>query len=100
MKRPSERALDLAEEILDHVRYGLTRADALYELADMIDEHHADLMRAIRRLLNDAARDSGLPGPEVVADLAAVAREYQPIRPPNDEQADLFTPQGVSAALF
>ena len=33
MKRPSERALDLAESILDHVRYGLTRADALYELA-------------------------------------------------------------------
>jgi hypothetical protein len=62
MKRPSAQALDLADEILDHVRHGLTRADALYELADLIDDHNAELLRAIRRLLGDAAHGGGSPG--------------------------------------
>jgi hypothetical protein len=100
MKRPSAQALDLADEILDHVRHGLTRADALYELADLIDDHNAELLRAIRRLLGDAAHGGGSPGRDTLADLEAVARDYQPLRPADDVQADLFALQGASPRLF
>ena len=90
MKRPSERALDLADEILDHVRHGLTRADALYELADMIDESNAELLQAARAVVGKAAGNGSHPGPEAVARLKETLREYQPLRPAASEQDALF----------
>ena len=98
MKRPSERALDLAEEILDHVRYGLTRADALYELAEMIDENNHELLCAAGSALRDAERNGGLPGADALTQLRVALRDYQPLRSPADEPPDLFVEQ--PAMLF
>jgi hypothetical protein len=98
MKRPSEYALGLAEEMLDHVRYGLTRADALYELAAAIDEHNDELLSAIGAALRDAERHGGVAGPETVSQLRDAAREYQPLRIPADDHPDFFVPQ--PATLF
>jgi hypothetical protein len=98
MKRPSERALGLAEEILDHVRYGLTRADAIYELAEMIDEHNEELLSAISATLRDAERHGGLAGLGPLAELREAARDYQPLRTAADDHPDLFVEQ--PAMLF
>jgi hypothetical protein len=98
MKRPSDRALGLAEEIMDHVRYGLTRTDALYELAEMIDEHNDELLSAIGAALRDAERHGGLAGPDTLAELRETARDYRPLRTAADDHPDLFVEQ--PAALF
>lgn len=98
MKRPSERALDLADDILDHVHHGLTRAEALYELADMIDDSNLELLQAIRSALRDAGRDSGLPSPEALAHLKDTLHDYLPLRPVTDDHRELFARQ--PATLF
>jgi hypothetical protein len=98
MKRPSERALGLAEEILDHVRYGLTRADALYELAEMIDEHNDELLSVIGDTLRDAERHGGLADPDALAELREAVRDYQPLRIAADDHPDFFVEQ--PATLF
>jgi hypothetical protein len=98
MKRPSERALGLAEEIMDHVRYGLTRADALYELAEMIDNHNEELLSAIGDTLRDAERSGRIVGHDVLARLREAARDYQPVRVGAGDHPDLFVPQ--PATLF
>ena len=49
MKQPSEKALRLAEEIFDHVAYGLTRSDVLQELAEMVDESNGNLLESVSR---------------------------------------------------
>ena len=98
MKRPSDQALDLAEKILDHVRYGLTRADALYELADMIDESNEELLRAVRSALREAEWRSGPSSSEATVQLRETLREYLPQRTETDAQRDLFLSQ--PATLF
>ena len=98
MKRPSERALGLAEEIMDHVRYGLTRADALYELADMIDEQNEELLSAVGNILRDAERHGGLAGPDTLTQLREAARDYRPLVSASEDHPDLFVPR--SATLF
>jgi hypothetical protein len=98
MKRPSERALGLAEEILGHVRYGLTRADALYELAEMIDEHNEELMSAVGSTLRDAERHGGFAGPDALAQLREAVRDYRPVVVASGDHPDLFVPR--PATLF
>ena len=97
MKRPSVRAFDLAEEILNHVRHGLTRNDELYELAEMIDDNNADLLGAVQCLLYDAEHDGGIPSPDAVARVKDVFADYQPLRLPPEAQTDLFTSESVAA---
>ena len=97
MKRPSERALDLAEEILNHVRHGLTRNDELYELAEMIDDHDADLVSAVQYLLYDAEHDGGIPGPSAVARVKDTVADYQPPRTSPKAQAELFAMRFANA---
>ena len=98
MKRPSERALGLAEEIMDHVQYGLTRADALYELAEMIDESNLELVEAVADALRDADRGDGVPGPDALKHLRETLGDYRPMRPLAEDHRDLFVPQ--PATLF
>ena len=98
MNRASERAMALAEEILDHVRYGLTRADALQELAEMIDEHNADLLQAANTLINDAVRRHGLVDPHYLSHLKQVVADHQPVPVEPEAQRDLF--QAATPAPF
>jgi hypothetical protein len=100
MKRPSERALDLAEEILDHVRHGLTRADALHELADMIDESNAELLRAARAVAGVLTHNGCPPDVESVARLREVLHDYQPWPVAASDQEEFFKEATNSPTLF
>lgn len=100
MKRPSQRALDLADEICDHVRHGMTRADAVYELADMIDESNADLLRAARMVAGDIKRDGSPPDVESVAQLREVLHDYEPWPVASSDQEELFKEATNSPTLF
>ena len=89
MKRPSEKALILGEELFDHVRYGLTRNDAIRELAEMVDEANGDLLEAVSAVLEDAQRNNGLPAAFYVARLQQVFADYEPVPWPPDTQGEL-----------
>lgn len=98
MKRPSEHALDLAEAILNHVNYGLTRADALYELAEMIDDYNGELLSAAGAALRDAERNGGFTSSDALAQLRDALRGYQPSRTGLGDHPDLFVAR--PATLF
>jgi hypothetical protein len=100
MKRPSERALDLADEILDHVRHGLTRADALYELAIMVDETNAELLQAARAVVETAGRNGSAPDAEAMARLREVLREYQPWPVAASDRKEFFPETTSAPTLF
>jgi len=99
MKRPSEKAESLAEEILDHVRYGLTRADAIRELAEMIDENCAELVESANALLRDAAEvNRSVPHPVYLSQLQRALADHQPSRTWPDTEPDLFAKVGGGSA--
>lgn len=79
MNRPSEKALTLGEELFDYVPYGLTRFNAVQELAEMVDEANQDLLEAVRAVLLDAQRAGGLPAAFHVTHLQRVFAEYEPV---------------------
>lgn len=89
MKRPSEKALRLGEELFDYVPYGLTRANAIQELAEMTDESNHALLEAVSAVLQDAQRNGGVPAAFHVAQLQRVFSDYEPIAWPSDSQAEL-----------
>jgi len=89
MKRPSEKALSLAEEIFDHVAYGLTRSDALQELAEMVDESNGALLEAVSAVLEDSHHNTGVPAAFHVSQLQRVFSDYQPTPWPPDSQGEL-----------
>lgn len=89
MKQPSEKALSLAEEIFDHVAYGLTRRGAIHELAEMVDESNGDLLEAVSAVLQDAHCNGGLPAAFHLSRLQQVFSDYEPIPWPPDSQAEL-----------
>ena len=89
MKRPSEKALSLGEEIFDYVAYGLTRSDAIQELAEMVDESNGELLEAVSTLLLDAERHGGVPATLYVAQLRRVFADYEPVPWPPDSQGEL-----------
>jgi hypothetical protein len=89
MKRPSEKALSLGERIFDHVAYGLTRSDAIQELAEMADESNGELLEAVSAVLEDARRNGGVPAAFHVAHLQRVFSYYEPIPWPPDAQGEL-----------
>ncbi|MCU0786263.1 MAG: hypothetical protein MUF81_19895 [Verrucomicrobia bacterium] len=88
MKRPSEKALSLAEEIFNHVAYGLTRRDAIQELAEMVDESNGSLLESVSAMLEDAQRNGGVPTAFHVAQLRRVFSDYEPIPGPPDAQGE------------
>jgi hypothetical protein len=89
MNRTSEKALRLGEELFDYVPYGLTRANAVQELAEMADEANQDLLEAVRAVLEDAQRHGGVPAASYVAHLQRVFSDYDPIVWPSDSQGKL-----------
>ena len=89
LKRPSQKALDLGEELLDYVSYGLTRKDAIHELAEMVDESNSELLKAVSALLQGAQHNGGVPAPFHTADLQRVFADYEPTPSPLDAQVEL-----------
>jgi hypothetical protein len=88
MNRPSEKALRLGEELFDYVPYGLTRANAVQELAEMVDEANQDLFEAAHAILDDAQRNGGVPAASYIANLRRVFLDYEPITWPSDAQGE------------
>src|SRR5215471_10919238 len=89
MNHPSEKALSIAEEMLDYVHPGMSRAAALRELAGMIDEMNADLVDAVTALTHEVKRcETGqCVGP--LYHLQEVARQYLPWDDRREEQHEL-----------
>jgi hypothetical protein len=97
MTRPSEKALSLAEDILDSTTRGLTREDAINELAEMIDEMNGDLLEAAAASVECAALTCHVPSAPCLAQLKRVVTGYQPMRLGSDGQTEFFTKVGVPA---
>ena len=89
MKRPSEKALKLGEEMLDYVAHGLTRNDAIKELAEMADESNRDLLEAVSAVLQAAQRNGGGTAAFHMARLQRVFSDYEPIPSLSDAQDEL-----------
>ena len=102
MKQPSERALAVAEQLVDYVHPGMSRSAATREIAEIIDEANAELVTAVEHLLAEAERFGTAASPQLLAELRHVCREFQPIPRVNEQDAqDLFgakTP--IQANLF
>ena len=78
MRQPSKKSLAVAEEILDHVNYGLSRPDILREWAEVIDENNLALLEAASDLIDSAETNSGVPDERYLAKLQKALAEYQP----------------------
>lgn len=89
MKRPSEKALQLGEELFNYVPYGLTRANAILEMAEAADESNRGLVDAVRAMLQDAQRHGGVPAAFHLAHLQRVFSDYEPIAWPSAAQGEL-----------
>ncbi len=89
MQRLSKKALRIGEELLDYVSYGLTRNDAIKELAEMVDESNRDLVEAVSAVLRDAQRNGGVPATFQVAHLQRVFADYEPTHRASDLQREL-----------
>ena len=78
MRQPSKKSLAVAEELLDHVNYGLTRPDIIREWAEVMDEHRRPLFEALCDLMDSAEMNSGVPDPRYVQRLRALIADYRP----------------------
>jgi len=87
---PSKKSLKLAEELLDHVSYGLTRSDVITEWAEMVDAANADLVESVNRLLKSAERNQGIADPIYITQLRNSLQEHQPKCSLPDALADFF----------
>ena len=91
MKRPSERALATAEQLVDYVHPGMPRSAATREIAEMLDEANAELLQAVEHLLADVERIGPAVSPKAITELRHIYREYRPAPLLLDQEAqDLF----------
>jgi hypothetical protein len=94
MRQPSNNALDVAEELLDHVNYGLTRMDIIREWAEVMDEQNRPLLEAAGDLLDSADMNNGVPDPRYLQRLRALLADYRPQaeQPLRRSQSDVASP--------
>ena len=78
MRKPSKNSLSVAEELLDHVTYGLTRPDIIGEWAEVMDEHSRPLLEAAADLIDSADMNGAIPDARYLQRLRALLAEYQP----------------------
>jgi|SRR5687767_2644257 len=78
MRQPSNNSLNVAEELLDHVNYGLTRMDIIREWAEVMDEQNRPLMEAAGDLLDSADMNNGVPDARYLQRLRALLADYRP----------------------
>ena len=91
MSRPSEKALGIAEELLDYVHPGMSRAAAIEEIASMIDEMNDELLEVVTALVDDAEKRGAGPNPALVNHLREIALNYRRWLIEPEGQHDLFT---------
>lgn len=97
MTRPSEKALCIAEELIDYVHPGMTRAAALHEIANMVDEMNSELVEAISAMLAEVERSSPDSHTALFNHLRELLSDYKPWRVETERQHELF-PANTSTA--
>jgi hypothetical protein len=76
IRQPSKKSLVIAEEILGHVNYGLTRQDIVHEWAELLDEGNLPLIEAANDLIDSAEAHQGVPEPRYVRKLREILADY------------------------
>lgn len=91
MSRPSEKAADIAQELLDYVHPGMSRAAATDEIARMVDGMNAELLDVVDALLAAVERDG--PGPHAILlnHLREISVNYKPLALDVGAQHELFS---------
>lgn len=97
MIRPSERAINIAEELLDYVHPGMPRAAALNEVAEMVDEMNAELLTAVNALLAEVEQTGPDSHAAQLNRIRHLMTGYQPWRVEPATQHELFA-AGTSTA--
>jgi len=90
MIRPSEKSLGIAEELVDYVHPGMSRAAAIQEVAQMLDETNSELVEAVNALVNDASASDPRSQAILLEHLKGVLAQYQPWRVKSERQHELF----------
>lgn len=90
MSRPSEKAQDIAEELLDYVHPGMTRAAAIQEIATLVDEMNSDLIEVVTALANEVSVGDTGRHAVLLHHLREVLANYQPLRFDAEGQHELF----------
>jgi len=91
MIRPSEKSLGIAEDLLDYVHPGMTRAAALQEVAQMVDEMNSELIESIQSLLAELEQSGKSSNTVLTNHLRHVLADYTPWHTDNSAQHELFT---------
>jgi hypothetical protein len=91
MIRPSEKSLGIAEDLLDYVHPGMTRAAALQEVAQMVDEMNGELLESIQSLLAELEQSDKGSNAVLINHLRHVLVDYTPWHTDNSAQHELFT---------
>ena len=99
MIRPSEKAILVAEELLDYVHPGMPRAAALQEVAQMVDGMNAELLASVYALIVELEQTKAGSHDVLLSHLKHVLAEYKPWTADAQEQHELFasTTQTVSS---
>jgi hypothetical protein len=90
MSRPSEKACQLAEELVDYVHPGMSRAAAITEVAAMVDEMNGELVELVESLLEQAERTGAGQHAVLIQHLREIIQNYRPVRFDADGQHELF----------
>jgi len=90
MNRPSEKALSIAEDLLDYVHPGMTRAAALHEVASMVDDTNSELLEAVNALVAEVEQSGQGSHTVLLNHLRHVLVDYQPWEAEPDSQHELF----------
>lgn len=91
MIRPSEKSLSIAEDLLDYVHPGMTRAAALQEVAQMVDEMNSELVTAVQALLAELERTGKGSNTVLAGHLRHLLADYTPWHTNDAAQHELFT---------
>lgn len=90
MSRPSEKALTLAEDLLDYVHPGMPRAAAVQEMAQMIDEMNSELVEVVSSAVNELEKCGHGPSYALLTHLRRIALDYKPCVIDSQVQHELF----------
>lgn len=86
--KPSGTALRVAEELIDHISYGLTRREQIREIGCIVDEAYSDLVRCAAQVVEQAER--GGSRSEAIAELRGALNAHLPEQPA-DHGASVLT---------
>lgn len=96
MSRPSEKALSIAEELLDYVHPGMSRAAAIEEIATIVDDMNAELLEVVSALVAEAQKSNSGQYAVLINHLREISANYKPEHGDSEAQHELFVAQTVT----